>query len=336
MSGQALPKRLRVGSRASALAVVQSQMVIDRLRAAYPQTDFELVTMTTLGDRILDRPLEEVGGKGLFLKELDEAMLSGKIDLAVHSLKDMPAELADGLEIAAFSAREDPGDCMVWPKGMQGLPLAAVAGAAGAVPGAAPIGCSGFRRRLFMAELYPDVPVAGIRGNVQTRLRKLDEGQYSALVLAVAGLKRLGLAERIGRRFNADELIPAAGQGILAVCVRTAKGGGADAAIAEMVRHAIDDAAGRACARAERAFIAAVGGGCNLPATAFAQIEDGQLLLRGLYSDGAGLRYVRGTAKGLPEQGGTVAKALALQLKQQFDQGEGVRDASSAAAQEGR
>lgn len=194
-------KTIRVGSRESRLAVVQSELVMDAIRAAHPEVGLELVTMKTTGDKILDRTLDKVGGKGLFVKELDAALLDGRVDLTVHSCKDLPMEEDPRIPLAGFSRREDPRDVLVLPQGAEELDPSR------------PIGCASARRAVQLRALFPGVAVAPVRGNVLTRLRKLDEGQFSALVLAAAGLKRLGLEERITRYFTVEELLPAAGQG---------------------------------------------------------------------------------------------------------------------------
>ena len=204
-------KTIRVGSRESRLAVVQSELVMDAIRAAHPEVGLELVTMKTTGDKILDRTLDKVGGKGLFVKELDAALLDGRVDLTVHSCKDLPMEEDPRIPLAGFSRREDPRDVLVLPQGAEELDPSR------------PIGCASARRAVQLRALFPGVAVAPVRGNVLTRLRKLDEGQFSALVLAAAGLKRLGLEERITRYFTVEELLPAAGQGILAL--RPGRGG---------------------------------------------------------------------------------------------------------------
>ncbi len=172
-----MKRKIRVGSRESKLAVVQSEMIIQELKKLHPQLEIELVTMKTTGDKILDRSLDQIGGKGLFVKELDRALLDGEIDLAVHCLKDMPMETPEELPILAYSRREDPRDALVPAKGKENW------------NGQGVIGCSSFRRRIQLQKLYPDAEVRGIRGNIQTRLQKLDSGQYDVLVLAAAGLK---------------------------------------------------------------------------------------------------------------------------------------------------
>ena len=197
--------KLRVASRESRLAVIQSQQVMETLAQLHPELELELVTMKTTGDRILDRTLDQIGGKGLFVRELDETLRSGRAELSVHSCKDLPMEEPADLPLLAFSCREDPRDALVLPRGVQALDRTR------------PVGCASLRRTLQFQVLYPDARVEPVRGNVLTRLRKLDEGQFSALILAVAGLRRLGLEERISRIFTPEEMLPAAGQGILAV-----------------------------------------------------------------------------------------------------------------------
>lgn len=258
-------KPIRIGTRTSKLAVIQAEMVRSYLlERGIPA---ELVTMTTTGDRILDRTLDKVGGKGLFVKELDAALMDGRSDLSVHSLKDVPMELPDGLPLLGFSKREDPRDALILPEGAEQIDFSK------------PIGCASSRRILQLKRLFPEARFAPIRGNVQTRLRKLDEGQYSATVLAAAGLKRAGLERRISRIFSTEEMLPAAGQGVLAVQGR------ADEEYAYL--SGFFDTDSRDTSLCERAFVAALDGGCTAPTAAFAEIlPDGErILLTGLYSD---------------------------------------------------
>ena len=200
-----MKNKICIGSRESRLAVIQYEMVMDFIRENCPETELELLTMKTTGDLILDRTLDKVGGKGLFVKELDRALMDRRSDLSVHSLKDMPMEVPKELPIVAFSRREDPRDVLVLPEGC------------GEWSPGKPIGCSSLRRMIQLKELLPEAEFKPVRGNVITRLAKLDAGEYSALILAAAGLKRLGLEERISRYFEPEEMIPSAGQGILAV-----------------------------------------------------------------------------------------------------------------------
>ena len=286
-------RTLRVGSRDSTLAVIQSRLVMDALQAAHPDVRLELVTMKTTGDKILDRTLDQVGGKGLFVRELDQALLEGRVDLTVHCVKDLPAQLNPALPLVAFSPREDPRDALVLPQG-----AAALRG---------PIGCSSLRRRLQLEALFPGVETVPVRGNVITRLEKLDRGEFGALVLAAAGLKRLGLAERISRYFTVDEMIPAAGQGILAVQCRA----GTDTAFLQ----GVGDPEAAACALAERAYIQELDGGCSSPVAAHAVADGGSIAITGLYVDGMG-RTSRGDASGPLEQGEALARSLARRLKE--------------------
>ena len=286
--------KLRVGSRGSHLAVIQSELVMDALKRARPEVELELVTMKTTGDRILDRPLDQVGGKGLFVKELDAALREGRVDLTVHSCKDLPADLPEELPIAAFLRREDPRDALVLPAGERGIPADS------------PIGSASPRRQRLLRELFPGREVKSVRGNVLTRLRKLDEGEYGALVLAAAGLKRLGLAHRISRYFAPEELLPAAGQGILAVQCRQET---------RELLSCLSDREAALCAQAERAFVGALGGGCSSPTAAYAVIQGETLTLTGMYIDGV-QRMHRGSVSGSAPEGISLAGALAERLKE--------------------
>ena len=255
--------KLRIGSRESRLAVIQSRMVMEAIAAAEPAAELELVTMKTTGDKILDKTLDKIGGKGLFVRELDQALRDQKVDFTVHSLKDMPMEVPADLPLAAFSRREDPRDVLVLPQGVTELDPSK------------PIGCSSRRRQLQLKQLFPDRTVEPVRGNVQTRLAKLDAGQFSALALAAAGLKRLGLEKRISRWFSVEEILPAAGQGILVVQARA----GMDTDCLRLVH----DETAACCARAERAFVRTLNGGCSAPVAAYATVEGEKLILTGYY-----------------------------------------------------
>lgn len=254
---------IRIGSRDSILAVRQAELIRDRISQEHPELDIRIITMKTTGDKILDKSLAAIGGKGLFVKELDRALLDGRIDIAVHSLKDVPMELNPDLPLLAFGKREDPRDVMIYRQGLSELPENAV------------IGTSSRRRELQLKKLCPAYTFRGIRGNVQTRMRKLEEEGYDGTVLAAAGLKRLGMEHVIGQYFSVDEIIPAAGQGILAVQGRR----GEDYSWLACV----DDPESRAAAAAERAFIRTVGGGCTSPSAAHAQVSGNEVKLTGLY-----------------------------------------------------
>ena len=285
---------IRIGSRESKLAVIQSELVMDAIRAVRPDLRLELVTMKTTGDKILDRTLDQVGGKGLFVKELDAALLDGRVDLTVHSCKDLPMDIDPRIPLAGFTAREDPRDVLVLPEGVSELDPAK------------PIGCASPRRAAQLRALFPGMAVAPVRGNVLTRLAKLDGGQFSALVLAAAGLRRLGLEHRVSRYFTVEELLPAAGQGILALQARA----GEDLSYLEGVL----DAGGAACALAERAFVRALDGGCSSPIAAHAVVEGGIITIDGLYVDEQG-RMRRDRLSGPREQGEELARRLAERLR---------------------
>lgn len=289
-------KKLVVGSRESRLAVIQTQLAIQAIRACQPGLEVELLTMKTTGDKILDRTLDQVGGKGLFVKELDAALLEGRVDLTVHSSKDLPMETDPRLPLVAFSRRADPRDALVLPAGVTELDPAK------------PIGCSSLRRQLQLKALFPQMKTAPVRGNVLTRLEKLDRGEYAALVLAAAGLERLGLEGRVSRYFSVEEMLPAAGQGILAVQAR--------ADFDPACLREFNDPDSRDCLLAERAFVRALDGGCSSPVAAYATIEGAALTLRGLYVDSQG-EACRQTISGPREQGERLGAALAQDMRRE-------------------
>lgn len=255
--------KIRVGSRDSKLAVVQSELIMTAIQESCPEAELELITMKTTGDLILDRTLDKVGGKGLFVKELDRALVEKRVDLTVHSLKDMPMEEQQALPLLAVSKREDPRDVLILPKGQTALDLNL------------PIGCSSLRRQIQLQSIFPAAAVAPVRGNVQTRLKKLDDGQYSALVLAYAGIKRLGLEQRISRVFSVEEILPAACQGILAVQGRTD--------FDRQLLSGIQDAETWCIAQAERSFVRALDGGCSAPTAAYATLQGETMTLTGFF-----------------------------------------------------
>ena len=256
-------KKVIIGSRESRLAVIQSEMVKNYIEEHSPEIQAEILTMKTTGDIILDRTLDKIGGKGLFVKELDKALMEKKSDLSVHSLKDMPMEENPELPILAYGKREDPRDVLLYRPDLDNLPEHPL------------IGTSSRRRMIQMEKLVPDCSFRGIRGNVQTRMKKLETEGYDATLLAAAGLKRLGMEHVISRYLSVDEMIPAAGQGILAVQGRKGDNYGWAARI--------DAPESRAAAQAERQFIRVTGGDCTSPCAAHAQISGSELKLTGLY-----------------------------------------------------
>jgi hydroxymethylbilane synthase len=272
------PRRLMIATRESALALWQAEHVRARLSARYPGTSVDLLGVTTQGDRVLDRPLAAIGGKGLFIKELENALREGRADLAVHSLKDVPMSLPDGFVLAAISAREDPRDAFVSTK----------YDALAALPAGGIVGTSSLRREAQLRERHPGLRIEALRGNVHTRLRKLDEGRYDAIILAAAGLKRLGLGMRIRALLDPDDSLPAPGQGALAVECRTER---------VDLRSALAPLADRGttlATSAERAFSRALGGSCQTPLAAYAEWEEGRLWLRGLLASRDGHEVMRG------------------------------------------
>lgn len=295
-----MPK-LRLATRESALALWQTEYVAARLRALHPGLEVVLVPMSTRGDQILDRALAAVGGKGLFLKELEVAMLEGRADAAVHSLKDVPMELDGPFVLPAILERADPFDAFV-SNAFDTLD---------ALPRGARVGTSSLRRQAQLRALRPDLELLDLRGNVNTRLAKLDAGQYEAIILACAGLQRLGLGERIRERLVPPRLLPAVAQGAIALECRTD-----DAATAALLA-SLDDGATRVCVEAERAMNRALHGSCHVPVAGFAELFNEKLLLRGAVGDAASGRLIRAEAKGSaaePEAlGRQVAEALLAQ-----------------------
>lgn len=290
-------KTIRIGTRKSWLACIQAEQVADYIERHCEGYQAELVKLVTTGDRILSKRLDEIGGKGLFVKELDIALLNGDTDLSVHSLKDMPMEIEEKLPIVGFSRREDARDVLVLPKGVKEYDRRA------------PIGCSSSRRILQLKELYPKAGIRTVRGNVLTRLEKLDRGEYGALVLAAAGLIRLGLAERISRYFSVEEMIPAAGQGILGIQGRVGEE-------YDFLNGFFDEEA-KTCALSERAFMTCLGGGCSLPIGVYAEIlDEKQMRIRGLYYNDEKHRYKKLCITGDRNQPEALGAALAKELKE--------------------
>lgn len=287
-------KEIIIGSRRSRLALIQTELIADRIREAFPKIEIQIRKIETTGDRRQDLSLDQMGGKGVFIKELDRALLRGEIDLAVHSLKDMPMEVADGLQMGFFSSREDARDVLVLPEGKDHW------------EGKGVIGCSSFRRRLQAEQLFPEAGFRSIRGNVPTRLAKLDRGEYDALILAAAGLKRLGMEERIFRYFSVDEMLPAAGQGTLAITVREGQ--------AEEILKVSSCQETTAEAVAERAFVRCLGGGCSSPVAAYGECRGERLILKGLYYDESSQKWWVGRNTGAPAEAEILGRRLAQKM----------------------
>jgi hydroxymethylbilane synthase len=275
-------KTLTIATRRSRLALWQAEHVKQRLEAAHPGLDVRLLPLSTRGDELLDARLDEAGGKGLFVKELENAMADGRADIAVHSMKDVPADLPPGFVLAAISAREDPRDAFVSARYAD----------FGALPAGASVGTSSLRREAQIAARYPALKVKLLRGNVDTRLAKLARGEYDAIVLAVAGLARLGLESHIRGRISADELLPAPGQGALGIECLAAR-----ADLLSLLK-SLEDGASAACVRAERTVSRALGGSCTIPLAAYAEARGPTLRLRALVASPDGKRIARAEREG--------------------------------------
>ncbi len=287
------PQRLVIATRESRLALWQAEHVRTLLLQHYPECQVELLGMTTRGDQILDRPLAKVGGKGLFIKELEMALLEGRADIAVHSMKDVPMVLEPEFELLAIGAREVPLDAFISNHHdcLADLPPGAV------------VGTSSLRREAQLHAHFPYLAVASLRGNLDTRLRKLDSGEYAAIILAAAGLMRLGLGGRIRSTLPAEQSLPAAGQGAIGI---EGRAGRADLAA---WLAPLNDAATAACVRAERAVSRALAGSCEVPLGAYAEWQEGQLWLRGFVASPDGQRFARAE---LREPAGSMVAAEAL------------------------
>ena len=300
---------LRLGTRGSQLALWQANAVADRIAAA-GGPPCRIVVIRTSGDRLQEAPLSEVGGKRLFVKEIEDALLRGDIDLAVHSSKDMPAVLPDGLAIGGVLPREDPRDALVLPASAEGNPLVLAVDDLVVMLGQSPsIGTGSVRRIAQLTRLFPGARFTPIRGNLDTRLRKLDEGAHHALVLAAAGLRRLGFASRISLALPSPVCVPAPGQGIVAIEVR-----GDDAAVRHIVER-IDDADAGAALEAERALVEGLGGGCQTPVGALATpVDDGLLELVAVVVALDGSRAVRAHARAPRSEAAALGSSVARQL----------------------
>ncbi len=297
------PSRIVIASRESRLALWQSEHVRSALKCLYPDCDVQILGMTTQGDRILDVSLSKIGGKGLFVKELEAALADGRADIAVHSAKDVPMALPAGFMLAAIGTREDARDCLV-SNDYDSL---------AALPAGSVVGTSSLRREAQIRERYPQLKVAPLRGNLDTRLAKLDRGEYQAIILAAAGLKRLGLGARIRSMLSVEDSLPAPGQGALAIECRT----GRDDLVQWLAP--LNDAATAACVRAERALSRALSGSCQLPLAAHAQCVEGgdgaTLLLRSLVAQPDGSRVIRAEQAGALEAPEALGAALAEKLR---------------------
>ena len=293
-----IPHKIIIASRESLLAMWQAKFIRQRLMQLYPQTEVNILGMTTKGDQILDVSLSKIGGKGLFIKELEQALEDGRADIAVHSMKDMPMNVPEGFTLAAITEREDPRDAFVSTqyKSLEELPSGSI------------VGTSSLRRESQLRAQFLHLNVKPLRGNVQTRLRKLDEGQYAAIILAAAGLKRLELSGRITALLEPEQSLPAVGQGALGIECREDR---SDLVALLQPLHHLQTAY---CVKAERAMSRVLGGSCQIPLGAFAEIANNQLKLRGFVASPDGKQLVTNELSGKPETGEQMGKNMAHNL----------------------
>lgn len=289
---------IRIATRKSPLALWQAEHVADRLKRAFPGLETELVTMTTKGDKLLDAPLAKVGGKGLFVKELEQGMLEGRADIAVHSMKDVPVEFPDGLHLSVILQREDPTDAFVSNHYASLSEL----------PEQPRIGTCSLRRQCQIKEKFPNAEILTLRGNVNTRLAKLDAGEFDAIILASAGLIRLGMQDRIAARLDPSESLPAIGQGAIGIECRSD-----DTVINELLNR-LHDPETHICVSAERAMNARLKGGCQVPIAGFATLQSGTLYMRGLVGDPDGSVIYRAERSGPAEQAEQIGVSIAEEL----------------------
>jgi len=295
---------IRIATRKSPLAVWQAEHVATQLKHHHPGIKIELVKLVTQGDRVLDSPLAKIGGKGLFVKELEQGMLAGEADIAVHSMKDVPMELPAGLHLPVIMLREDPHDAFVSNQYASLDDL----------PAGARVGTSSLRRSTQLCERYPALEIRDLRGNVNTRLAKLDAGDYDAIILAAAGLKRLGFAERITAELTSDQSLPAIGQGAIGIECREG-----DDEILQVIS-VLDDPETQTRVEAERALNHRLHGGCQVPIAGFAELQGDELFIRGLVGEPDGSVIYRAQARGAASEAATLGVQVAEEL---LDQGAG-------------
>jgi hydroxymethylbilane synthase len=292
------PKKLVIASRESALAMWQAKHIQAKLQTLYPNCDVQILGMTTTGDQILDSPLAKIGGKGLFVKELETALADGSADLAVHSMKDVPMNLPDGFMLVATGEREDPRDAFVSNKfdSLTSLPLGSV------------VGTSSLRRQSQLQARFPHLKIESLRGNLQTRLRKLDEEQYAAIILAAAGLIRLGLAERIKDTISPQDSIPAVGQGALGIEINASR------TDLLQILAPLNHTNSQLCVEAERAFSRALAGSCTVPLGAYATVVNDEISITGFVASVDGKQMLRETTAAPQSNPDAVGRALAEKL----------------------
>ncbi|MCG8044100.1 MAG: hydroxymethylbilane synthase [Candidatus Thiodiazotropha endolucinida] len=293
-----MSQTITIATRKSPLAMWQAEHVAAELKRVHPDIRVELMGMTTQGDKILDTPLAKIGGKGLFIKELEQGLISGEADIAVHSMKDVPVELPSGLHLPVIMQREDPRDAFVSNR-YQSIDQ---------LPQRACVGTSSLRRQCQLAEVRPDLVIKSLRGNVNTRLRKLDDGEYDAIILAAAGLKRLGFEDRITALIGPEQSLPAIGQGAVGIECRMD-----DPRVNDLITP-LHHAETAYCVGAERAMNQRLNGGCQVPIAGYAMLESGNLWLRGLVGEPDGSRIIRGEVEGKTQEARAMGEGLADRL----------------------
>jgi hydroxymethylbilane synthase len=289
---------LRIGTRGSKLALAQSEWVKKIIEERHPYVKAQLVRIKTTGDKITDSPLAKIGGKGLFVKEIEEALLDKGVDLAVHSVKDVPADLPEGLIVSTFPAREDPRDAFVSVK-YENLEQ---------LPQGVRVGTGSLRRTAQLLHIRPDLELVPLRGNVDTRLRKLEAGEFQAIILAAAGMRRLGLGDRIGQLLSTEQMLPAIGQGALGLEVRR------DDAQTIGLIDLLNDVETQVTVKAERAFLKELEGGCQVPIAAFCQVNGKGLCLEGMVAELDGSHVIRDKITGQRNEAGEIGISLARRL----------------------
>jgi hydroxymethylbilane synthase len=310
-----MSKRITIGTRGSKLALWQAEFVKTELQKLYPELKVEILKIKTTGDKILDVPLAQVGGKGLFVKEIEEALLRYEADIAVHSMKDVPTDFPDGLHLAVVCEREDPRDALILNKKLRikSEELKVKSGKLKpslifSLPKKAKVGTSSLRRSCQLLSLRPDLKIEQLRGNLDTRLRKLDEGQFDAIILAAAGMKRLGLQDRITEILPPDISLPAIGQGAVGIECRVN-----DEWVNNLIS-ALNHPETFLCVKAERAFLKKLEGGCQVPIAAHARLKDGRIVMHGLVGSISGEKIIKGYSEGEPGHAETLGIALAEEI----------------------
>lgn len=296
--------KLVVGTRGSNLALIQTNWVVDRLKEANPDIKFEIKIIKTKGDLIKDLPLDKIGDKGLFVKEIEKSLLNKEIDMAVHSMKDMPSYLPEGLKFASSPMREDPRDALIFKEGYKSIDD---------LPKGAKIGTGSKRRKYQLLKHRPDLEIVPIRGNIETRIKKIETENLDGVVLAASGLKRAGLEEKIDYYIPTDVMLPAPAQGILALEIRD------NDKETENIINSIKDDTTKVQIDAERGFLIGVNGSCHIPMGAYCDIDGDKIKLTGLYGDGEGKKIIIGSQEGTIEDASKIGYELAKSVLKEFE-----------------